>query len=351
MDIDELMRRIREADPLALPAAAAGPSLAQQRLVQATLKALSRAASEFERERLVVPGLGSFRPRPELPDQPPNQPVAPRRLIFVPEASLRSMRAERHLWEQALKAVMRPLIHPEHRFVVVFSAKSACSSVVIWFLHTLGLAAEARAHNEWPHLYRIDKLYQRPDYLDARDRFGPDDVTVLRIVRDPVERAASSFRHALGTGYAREAIGRVLGVDTDIQGLSFERYIDFLETEDLDSCDPHHRRQKHPLEAVRRPDVVINTSRQNLFESLQAFERKLGMPSTDFAQMHWIHELQASRMPRSVPAQGDPYRMVLTRQRAQAGPWPLGLITPEARGRLERLYREDIQLYGPSESA
>ncbi|HEV8690168.1 MAG TPA: hypothetical protein VGQ91_07730 [Ideonella sp.] len=346
MDFDELMRRIREADPLALPPEAAGVQVAQARLVQATLKALSRAASDFASERLVVPGLGSFRPWPE----PPDQPAAPRRLIFVPEASVRSMRAEHHLWEQALKAVMRPLIHPERRFVVVFSAKSACSSVVIWFLHTLGLAAQARAYNEWPHLYRIDKLYQRPDYLDARDRFGPGDVTVLRIARDPIERAASSFRHALGTGYAREAIGRALGVDTDLAGLSFERYIDFLETEDLDRCDPHHRRQKHPLEAVRRPDVVINTSRQDLFDALRAFERDLGMPPTDFAQLPWIHELQASRMPRSVPAPGDPYRLVLTREQAQKGPWPLGLITPQARSRLERLYQEDIQLYGTSDT-
>ena len=82
-----------------------------------------------------------------------------------------------------------------------------------------------------------------------------------------------------------------------------------------------------------------------MFTGLNAFERSLGLPPTDFPALAWVHELQATRVPHSVDLGGDPYRLVLTRQQALQGPWPKGLITPEARARLERLYAEDLSLY------
>ena len=268
--LDELMQRIRAEDPGVL---GPRPGAAQQRLILATLQAAGRAASEAGQKPLALPGLGSFRrklrpgagedaaPRilfvPEDPAAGPAPAAAPAVQVSVaplPAADRPTAprkRAALDPWQRALKASEMPLVDPLGRFVVLFSAKSACSTVVIWFLHVLGLAQEARAHSNWPHDYRIDKFYKRPDYLAARASIRPDTVKVLRVVRDPVDRAGSSFRHALGFNYARESIQQRLGVDIVASGLSFERFIDFLELEDLDHCNPHHRRQKHPLEAVR----------------------------------------------------------------------------------------------------
>ncbi len=240
----------------------------------------------------------------------------------------------------------RPLVDPQRRFVVLFSAKSACSTVVIWFLHQIGLAEAARRHSGWPHHYRQQCFYERADYRAARETLRPGQAAVLRVVRDPVERAASSFRHALGLGYAREPIQRSLGIDTERVGLSFEQFIDFLETEDLARCDPHHRRQRHPLERLRPADTVINASRQDLFDGLNAFERGLGLPHTDFASLAWIHELQAGRAAHSVDWPQDPYTSVLQPDQARQGPWPRGLLTAPARARLERLYADDLSFYG-----
>jgi Sulfotransferase family len=338
MRFDELMALVQKelgahGTPLAGPAG-------DERLVRATLQALRNQLAARGAGPVDVPGLGVFRPRPAPMEAAAGQAAA-LRWLFEPEPPDKAEKA----WRQALRKVERPLLHPQRRFVVLFSAKSACSSVVIWFLHTLGLAAEARAFSEWPHHYRINRFYAREDYLAARDALGPDDVTVLRVVRDPVDRAGSSFRHALGLSYARETIREKLGIDTDVQGLSFERFIDFLEMEDLDHCDPHHKRQKHAVEGLRRPDVVINASRQDLFTELNAFERMMGMPVTNFKELAWVHELQATRVPHSVNPEADVYRTVLTREQAQNGPWPKKLITPEARARLEKLYAEDMALY------
>jgi len=341
MKVDELLARMRQLDPDGM---AQWTTPAELRLVRTTLRALGLSIAERTDQPLVVSGLGTFRHRkPEPGTAGADRP----KVLYTPALAAAQPWAavDTAAWFQALKSTERPLIDPQGRFIVLFSAKAACSSVVIWFLHQIGLAAEARAVSDWPHHYRIDHYYQRPDYLAARQAVQPGAVTVLRVVRDPVERAASSFRHALGLSYARDSIRTKLGIDTDLDGLSFERYIDFLELEDLNYCDPHHRRQKHVLESLRAPDVVINASRQDLFVELNAFERRLGLTHTDFPALAWIHELQAGRVPHNVATPGDAYRLVLTREQAQRGPWPQGLITADARRRLERLYAEDVALY------
>jgi len=350
MQLEELIAHIRRVDPDAL----ADPIRPEQlTLIQVTLSALGAAVTGSDGESLEVPGLGSFRRRKTgAAGGAQGRP----RVTFVPlkakpvaaapaGRAQGSLAVDPKLWRQALKSTERPLIDPQGRFITLFSAKSACSSVVIWFFRQLGCLDEARGYAEWPHRFRIERWYQDPRYLEALAASKIGQAQVLRVVRDPVERAGSSFRHALGTRYAKDEIQAKLGIDIDVEGLSFERFIDFLEQEDLDHCNPHHRRQKHAVEDLVQPDFLINASRQDLFAQLNAFERRIGLPHTDFPSLTWIHELQAGRTPHSVALPGDPYRLVLTREQAQRGPWPKGLITGEARARLEKLYAEDLRLY------
>src|SRR6185437_13167032 len=53
-----------------------------------------------------------------------------------------------------LQDAPRPLINPDARLVVLFSPKSACTTVVMWFLHHLGHGQKARDYATWPHHYR-----------------------------------------------------------------------------------------------------------------------------------------------------------------------------------------------------
>jgi hypothetical protein len=236
------------------------------------------------------------------------------------------------------------LVHPQYNFALIFTPKSACSSVVIWFFNTLGVLDEARAFSHWPHHYRIKKLLCDKKQIKAQQQ-PLANVKILRVVRDPIDRAASSFRHAVGTGYANQRIMETIKEDVEKKGLSFQRFIDFLEMEDLDRCNPHHRRQKNPIEDLRPPDYTINISRQNLFEALNDFEKEMGMPITNFSSINWIHELQATRVPDYLNMGPNPDELVLKMEQAQRGPWPTGLLTPRAKQRLESLYAEDIDLY------
>ncbi len=239
----------------------------------------------------------------------------------------------------------KPMIDFTRQFMMIFSPKAACSTAVIWFFHQMGLTSEARAHSDWPHHYRIERFYRRPDYLAAW-QLPVEQLRILRIVRDPFDRAVSSFRHALVTGYADDAIQRALGIDVASRGLSFSQFIDFLEYEDIATCDPHHRQQVHPVEVIRPPDILIDVSRQALFSELNSAERQLAMPITDFRCLNWIHELQQSRAAPRAGLLGNTYRQVLSRAQAQRGPWPSHLLNRRARERLSKIYAKDISLYG-----
>lgn len=247
---------------------------------------------------------------------------------------------------KAYNQVSRPLLIASEKIMMIFSAKSACSSAVIWAFHRAGLSGEAQAYHWWPHKYRTDCFYKRKEVIECA-RFTPvQDFRIVKVMRDPIDRAASSYRHALGTGYARDAILAAIGVDTAAQGLSFQQFIDFLETEDLSTCDIHHRKQFHPFEDVHAPHRIINISRENLFGGLNEFERFCGVVPTHFPDLSWLHQLQQERTPSFSDDAGDMVTRVFTMTEAQKGPWPQNLMCESARVRLARLYASDIERYG-----
>src|SRR5262249_41777851 len=140
----------------------------------------------------------------------------------VPAPPLARTEIGRLLWSRP-----PPLINPDAKFVVIFSAKSACTNVLIWFFHHLGHLKAARDFHVWPHEYRVrvyyhSQLYQRAYKSDFSE------FKVVRVVRDPYERAASGFRHIVR--HAGGSIGRYMGMrHVAERGLSFAEYLDFLE--------------------------------------------------------------------------------------------------------------------------
>jgi hypothetical protein len=247
-----------------------------------------------------------------------------------------------------LRRNSHPLISIDRRLIVLFSAKSACSSTLIWFYKQTGLLEAARARSNWPHVYR-QQVMNRGTLAHDCAVLGLDGFRILRVVRDPLSRSISSFRHALATGYADADLRTKLGLDTDARiALSFERWVDYLELNDLRSCNPHHRLQRKALEDLRSPDVVINVTHQDLYTELNRLEREWNWPVTDFPNLHWLQELHAKRDLRQRIAAKDASRRPLTRRNARSGPWPQdrALLRPDLVSRLRRLYRVDFEAYG-----
>jgi hypothetical protein len=242
----------------------------------------------------------------------------------------------------------RPLINPAARMVVIFSPKAACSNIAIWFFHHLGHGEQARAHDAWPHRYRKQIYYGTELYRDASagDLSG---YKVVRVIRDPYDRAASAFRHAIRTRLAERDIAQVLDDDTIARdGLSFADFLTFLERSDLTSCNPHFRIQRHPIEDVLPPDTVINISKENLMARLADVAHELGLPPAKPQMQDWMDELRGHNSPAGeFPHDPDLFTRQLTRLQAANGPWPSSavLLTDDARRRLQKLYAVDIRSY------
>lgn len=243
-----------------------------------------------------------------------------------------------------------PLIDPRSRMIVLYSAKSACTNVLIWFLQHLGHADAARDYHGWPHQYRDQVYYQSLLYRQAAAARDLKTFTVVKVVRDPFKRAASSFRHVVRHSVLRDGIARKLR-DTQIEkhGLSFASFLDFLEATDLTQCNPHYSLQHHAIEAKLPVKHLINVSKEDLFGRLNDVERDLGLTVTDLTQSPWIKKLE-ERHHQADADLGDAetvYRLRLTREQALRGPWPSydTLLTPTARERIARLYATDIEAY------
>jgi hypothetical protein len=212
----------------------------------------------------------------------------------------------------------------------------------------------ARAYHPWPHRYRIDIYYRSAGYRDAVS----GDLTgfkLLRVARDPFDRAVSSFRHALRFGVADRDFAALMDrKDVAEAGVSFRDFLDLLERLNLRTCNEHFRLQRHPVEDALPVSHFINVSREDLFARLNQVESDIGLPVTDFDELKWMHRLQAnrSRSERDVFTI-DAYALPFTRVQARDGPWPSydALLTPAARERIARLYAADIAAYGFSTEA
>ena len=242
----------------------------------------------------------------------------------------------------------KPLIDPKGRFVVYWSPKSACTTTLIWFLHVSGFGEEARAHSSWPHRYRLE-VYNRSEAFHRALAAGFKGMRRIRVIRDPFDRAVSSFRHAIGTGYADPKISAFLGRRLRKDGkFSFREFLDFLESEKIDKANTHHRQQLQPIERDFPPTDVINITRQDLFTELNRIEREMGLPATDFPALAWLHATESPRRPFVASPGQEPYEMAMSRRSGLGEePWPptAELLTDEARRRLAVIYRADLEAY------
>jgi hypothetical protein len=250
--------------------------------------------------------------------------------------------------ERALRVGPRPLLDPDRKLMVVWSPKSACTTTFVWFLGLIGKIEEARAYHKWPHTYRIDKYYNSELY-ERGTKVPLNEYRMIRVIRDPYSRAVSSYRHAVGTQFAEEMLRQYdPSIDRKQGGFSFWTYLDFLSTVDMRTTNVHQSYQYHPIEAFFRPFEVINVTRQNLFEQLNAVEERLGWARTDFGAIEWIRESEDHRKASIGEFEGAADDVPLNMAAAKGKlPWPssAALLTPRAKERIAQLYHVDLEAY------
>ena len=194
----------------------------------------------------------------------------------------------------------RPLLFGPGKLGIIWSAKSACTTVLLWHLWHCDLLQEALSYHGWPHQFRSHLLHKSKMYRAwAKDVGRSGGWQWLRILRDPYRRAVSSYRHALRKSYEGAGIAQVLRIDCE-KGYSFEQFLDYLQQIDIAKCNIHHRAQFHPVEELVTPSKVINVDKQDLMAFLNAIDATLAPPRTPvsalldaiavIAARHHVHE-------------------------------------------------------------
>ncbi len=258
--------------------------------------------------------------------------------------------------EARLRWRPQPLLDGVRRTAVSWSAKSACTHVLIWHLERLGLLDQAEAFSSWPHDYRTQVLASSQSHQEAclrLGREGPGEWTYVKVMRDPARRCIASYRHALANGYEDRLMSCVLGRAIDHRlGFSYGNFLDYLSKINLAQCNIHHRLQRHPLDLLHFGRLyLIVIDEQDLEVSLQGIDADQGRDpaASSVRRRRSIERASHRHAPDGSQNAIDPELWQKPLSRADAlSAWPKnGLQTcSEATAIAKKLYAADYATLG-----
>jgi hypothetical protein len=222
-----------------------------------------------------------------------------------------------------------PLQHIDVPFIVCWSQKSGCTSVLKWFLYHAGLLDDALQHQELNlnleiHNYENNVLKARPGYKDDLVDQLLAGKPVIKFLRCPYERLFSSYMHLNNVRFlllqkeGQSTPGMLLrqsildfihGKAIDIgHPISFGEYLLWMKEQDPMTVDPHHAPQCAMLDD-RVPATYYRL--ENFDHSLTHLERKFSLRRssavrTVFSSIHHHQKRRSSRAEALRFLQGPP---------------------------------------------
>ena len=248
----------------------------------------------------------------------------------------------------------RLILHaPDFPLVLLFSEKAGCTSLTKWFLFHIGKLDEATAFHPWVHRYRKEVLCRQPGYewqslrlLLFRQK------PIVKLVRNPYDRAVSSFLATLGVAQGRGggtwagkliAAARAHAGKPPAYALSFEDFLGYLATTGTgrDKLDRHVARQ-HMAGEERRVDRIIRLER--FAEEIRQLESEFNLAPSP------LDLITTSRHHRSAtrPATASAAHLEITSAQVRNGDVPAyeSLYTAETRRLVRQCFAADFEAYG-----
>lgn len=268
---------------------------------------------------------------------------------------------------QALIQKRTPYQHPDVPFIVLWSQKSGCTSILKWFLWHAGLLEEARqyrVHEEGLsiHNYELEVFKMWPGYdeeLLARIESG---APLVNFIRCPYSRAFSSYMHLHNRFYIRferdglphdglslryEILESIYGYRPPVEyPLSFLDYLQWLAAHSINEVEPHHAQQYTPLYDLEN---VTHYRLEELETVIPRLERDYrladsGQARTEFTSPHHLEKTAVDRaaaiklLERGVPLSKSPQYLLPEVNRE--------LLAGTACGELiEQIFKDDIAVY------
>lgn len=178
---------------------------------------------------------------------------------------------------QPRRAPPRPLVDPVNKIILFWMHRCASTTGQLWFFEVAGWGARMKGkgaselapqwYEEHAEAYRrLDEFYRDPSFLK------------VAVVRDPSLRAVSAYSVVTDTksGSQWRAVARSICEPDDERRLSFNEFLDFLETEDLAGANYHWRMQTaQDCFELALPDLRLARV-ESLQQDLDALCRMIG---------------------------------------------------------------------------
>lgn len=168
----------------------------------------------------------------------------------------------------------------------LWTPKAGCTSLVKWFFFQIGVLDAALAHHAFVHVYREQVFMKREGYfLEGLELMLAGEVPVIKLVRDPYDRAVSSFAQVLKlqgsptgdwTRKLRTRILRKIGETAPPDRLSFHQFLRGVAAIGAASAglNRHVSQQYYKGEEhIRRRIVRL----ENFAAEITALEKELGL--------------------------------------------------------------------------
>lgn len=189
-----------------------------------------------------------------------------------------------------------PALLHHHAMPVAFfwTPKAGCTSLVKWFFFQIGELDAALSYNPFVHHYRNDVFMKRHGYLrEGLDLIVAGEVPIIKLVRDPYDRAVSSFAQLLKLQSnaesqwprkVRAAILDKIGETAPPGCLSFRQFLSGVAAIGASSAGiSRHVAQQYQEGEEQLRDRLIRL--ENFAAEISGLEREFGLKSSPLADL------------------------------------------------------------------
>lgn len=254
-----------------------------------------------------------------------------------------------------------PLYHPDFPYVLFWSQKSGCTTVVKWFFAQIGELEKALEYSAWVHRYEGEVYKARPGYRkEVHAALKSGRYKAVKVVRDPWRRAPSAFLVLAERGavvakhhWVKEHWTLVdawlakRGLDPSA-GISFLDHLAMvreLQANDPKSLNAHLAPQFVPGESDFVQEVVPIERFQAWAEAAAARPGVRGIDFSRVAESKHHHTTDAAVTEALGPT---PEATPIPRGAYRDGRFPSGsaFINERSRAAIRQTYAEDFAAYG-----
>ena len=251
-----------------------------------------------------------------------------------------------------------PLHAAEFPLVLLLTEKAGCTSLTKWFLFHVGKLDEAVHYHPWVHRYRIGVLYQQPGYYwQALRLLAFRSKPVIKLVRNPYDRAVSSFLSTLSIAYGRNA--RTWAIDlvsaarahagkpaVPVPAMSFRDFLRLLAVNGTERSQVNgHVARQYVAGEEARLDRVIKLER--FVEEIRRLEAEFKLPESPLDRITKSrHHRTRDRDDARVSAAGPD--LEFTSQQVHSGSSPLyeAMYDDDTRRLVRECFAPDFRAYG-----